>query len=117
MSEPRLSKVTKKLSLCPLDTNMKLFSVWDGYGFIKDETVRMHCTVDRIDTVLEGCCETIRVASSRVDSVSMQSQRNRMGTYKAVGKMNNMLVYEQINPRSQVNYAYTWQDKLGLIRW
>lgn len=100
---------------CPLDGDTNRFQVWDGYRFVNDATLQIECSVEKIDTV-EGCCETIRVASAISNSVSMQTQRSKMGVYKAVGRMNGFLVYHQVNP-STSNYVYTWQDKQGVLRW
>ena len=47
----------------------------------------------------------------------MQSQRNKMGVYKTIGRMNGKLVYRQFNVEPTANYAFTWKDKQGLIQW
>ena len=47
----------------------------------------------------------------------MQTQRHKMGVYKTIGVMNDRLVYEQANPKTKVNYAFSWKDAQGLLRW
>ena len=76
----------------------------------KDQEIQIYNTLQ----TTQGCCETIRVASSYTNSISMQSQRYKMGVYKTIGKMNGNLVYEQQVNR---NYAFAWKDKQGLIQW
>jgi hypothetical protein len=78
------TKVKRKIhkeSFCPLEEgiHIKRFEVWDGYQFIKDNSMSVECTIEKVDTIIEGCCETIRVASSYSNSISMQSQRHKMG--------------------------------------
>lgn len=71
--------------------------------------------IDRIDTV-EDCCENIRVASSYVNSLAMKYQKEKLGIYKAIGKMNNQLVYEKLDNFGQ-NYLYTWLNINRDLKW
>jgi hypothetical protein len=97
-------------SMCPLDvarptnSHRSPFKVWDGYQFLHDTTFGIECSIERMEAV-EGCCETVRVASSYTASLAMQHQKARMGLYKAVGKMNERLVYQQLD---SLGYIYSW---------
>lgn len=105
--------------VCPLSTRGN-FQVWDGYKFNLDETVRVECMVEKIDSMNPiggGCCETVRLASAHSSSISMKWQRHKMGIFHAIGHQNGRLVYKQSNPKEESNYAYSWQDRQGLIRW
>ena len=77
----KVKRKFQKESFCPVDTGIhnKRFEVWDGYQFVKDNSMSVECTIEKVDTIIEGCCETIRVASSYSNSISMQSQRHKMG--------------------------------------
>ena len=103
-----------KFSTCPLDT-FGPFLVWDGQKFINDHYFELNCAIDRIDTV-EDCCENIRVASSYVNSLAMKYQKDKLGLYKAIGKMNNQLVYEKVDAFGQ-NYLYTWLNTNRDLKW
>ena len=69
-----------------------------------------------IDSVIEGCCEEIRIASSNVRSISMNQHKSKLGIYNAIGKMNDRLVYEKSN-LNDVNYIYTWLNLNGDLKW
>lgn len=106
-------------NVCPLSTRGN-FQVWDGYKFNLDDTVRLECMVEKIDSMNPiggGCCETVRLASAHSSSISMKWQRGKMGIYHAIGHQNGRLVYKQSNSPEESNYAYSWQDRQGLIRW
>ena len=101
-------------SQCPLDTTEQ-FKVWNGYTFLHDETMQLVCKIDQLSRMeIGGCCKQIRIASSNVHSLAMQHGPDKLGQYRAVGRMNQRLVYQQI---SGSNLAYSWQDKQGLLRW
>ena len=41
-------------SFCPMEsTHIKSFKVWDGYNFVKDDTMSVECTMEKIDTIIE----------------------------------------------------------------
>lgn len=116
----KVKRKIQKESFCPVETGIhsKRFEVWDGYQFVKDNSMSVECTIEKVDTIIEGCCESIRVASSYSNSISMQSQRHKMGVYKTVGKMNGQLVYKQLNRKAtDVNYVFSWHNKQELIQW
>ena len=66
--------------------------------------------------LIEGCCENIRVASSYVNSLAMKHQKAKLGLYKAIGKMNDRLVYEKLDEFGQ-NYLYTWLNPNRDLKW
>ena len=45
---PRIHKST-----CPLDTTGP-FLVWNGHELVRDRTINVDCSIERIDTVIEG---------------------------------------------------------------
>ena len=67
----KVKRKFQKESFCPVDTGIhsKRFEVWDGYQFVKDNSMSVECTIEKVDTIIEGCCETIRVASSYSNSM------------------------------------------------
>ena len=103
-------------SNCPLDTDVPVgFNVWDGYHFVQDDTIVLKCTLDKLDRMeIEGCCQSIRVASSHIQSLALQHHSDKLGLYSAIGEMNGLLVYQQ---RIGSSVAFTWQDKQGILRW
>ena len=46
----------------------------------------------------------------------MKYQKEKLGIYKAIGKMNNQLVYEKLDNFGQ-NYLYTWLNINRDLKW